>query len=364
MLKVKIFNKFDNELKIIWSNLSNNPNCISHPFNQYHWNKLWYEIVIGKNQKIIIIVIIKNDQVIAILPLIEKKIIFNYLENFGSISADYCPILIDLSSKNIDEIIYLVINKIKSLNQNFINIEKIPFSLFECIKSNELKKKFIYEDLNTYLFDYKIDNSKDFNKKKHKNNLDVYRQIRRLKKIGLLEFKVFEKKNENFKDIIKKMISFKSAMYKKTNKRNIFKNNNYINFYKKLFSDKNIIETHISCLYHSGKIISVHLGFHYKNTFFYIMPSYDQDYSKYSPGKILLHYLLEHCEKKNIRYFDFTVGNEDYKKIWSNKFFKLYNLKKTLNFRGTIIKFCLMLKSKIRANKIIYKYYSVMRNII
>lgn len=364
MLRVDVYKQFDQKLDNIWLNLSINSNSNIHPFNSYNWNKIWYENLSHTKQDIKIFVVSDDDLTIAILPMIKKKILFSYLENFGSISADYCPILIDKSYDNVDEIINVILNKIKSLKQNFINIEKIQSTLFHSVNSEKLKCKFFYENLNTYLLDREMINSKNYIKKVHKNNLDTRRQIRRLKKLGKITFKIFEKTSDHYQNIIHKMISFKSEMYQKTNKRNIFKNQSYKNFYINLFTDRNLDDTHVSCLFLNDKIISVHLGFVSRDTFYYLMPSYDLQYSKYSPGKVLLNYLFNFCDNNNIRYFDFTVGNEEYKKIWANQSTKIYNFKKFFNIKGLIVHYCLYIKSKIRSNITIYKYYSIFRNFI
>ena len=39
---------------------------------------------------------------------------------------------------------------------------------------------------------------------------------------------------------------------------------------------------------------------------------------KFSPGKILLFEMINDCKKKSLNYFDLTIGNEFYKKKFSN----------------------------------------------
>ena len=49
-----------------------------------------------------------------------------------------------------------------------------------------------------------------------------------------------------------------------------------------------------------------------------LFPAYDNDYRKYSPGKILLKKIIDHSRLNSIDYFDLTIGSEDYKKNFSN----------------------------------------------
>ena len=76
----------------------------------------------------------------------------------------------------------------------------------------------------------------------------------------------------------------------------------------------------VSALLLDDKILATHWGFYSKTTFYYIMPSYEGgDWSKFSPGKILLEYLMKWSVSNGLKVFDFTEGDMFYKKNWSNK---------------------------------------------
>ena len=63
-------------------------------------------------------------------------------------------------------------------------------------------------------------------------------------------------------------------------------------------------------------------GFLYANTFYYYIPTVlPNSFNNYKPGKILIIQLIEWCIKNNIKKFDFGLGNEKYKKYFSNKEF-------------------------------------------
>ena len=97
-----------------------------------------------------------------------------------------------------------------------------------------------------------------------------------------------------------------------------------------------------------NKIISAHVGYIYKNTFYHIMPTHDIKYSKFSPGNVLLKKMIEiYLDYKDINFFNFTIGNEVYKKKWSNKNNYLYSLIIFNNFKGFIFSIFYRLKSKL-----------------
>ena len=53
-----------------------------------------------------------------------------------------------------------------------------------------------------------------------------------------------------------------------------------------------------------------------KDKFCYYQPSYFRESSLESPGKILMYYAMTLAKEKNIE-FDFSTGNENYKKLYS-----------------------------------------------
>jgi len=67
-----------------------------------------------------------------------------------------------------------------------------------------------------------------------------------------------------------------------------------------------------------GSIAAYHLGFQMKGTFFCWSVAHDPDFSKYSPGKILMRLHIEHCFQTGMQEFDFMAGEEGYKSHWTD----------------------------------------------
>ena len=126
----------------------------------------------------------------------------------------------------------------------------------------------------------------------------------------------------------------------------MFENQQYRSLY--LNCNKNLGKLgnlHISTLRVKNKIIAGHWGFYTKDTFYYIMPSYESGiWAKYSPGKILLEYLMEWACKNRIKTFDFTEGYANYKKNWSNTKIFLHSTIVPFNFKANLILFIYKLK--------------------
>ncbi|MGB5781668.1 MAG: GNAT family N-acetyltransferase, partial [Eudoraea sp.] len=71
-------------------------------------------------------------------------------------------------------------------------------------------------------------------------------------------------------------------------------------------------------IYHNKKALAISLSYHFNNVFFYYIPSYDLDYSKFGLGNIMIYKQLEWCIAHDYRYFDMGWGYLDYKRRWCN----------------------------------------------
>ena len=330
MIKILSYNSFNNELKKYWSSLIENGKFSF--FQTYEWNKYWYE-KICKGDKFIflnILVIFQNEELTDILPFyINKKKNLKILKIIGGVNTDFKSIIYSENSlfnkeRNNEKVIKKLLLK---------NLPHFDIAIFD----NQIKIKqnmnntfldyfnniFLY---NNYYLDFtNLTETKYFenilNKKTYK---DTLRQIRRLKKIGNLNFKII---NEE-KDMVlytKKMIELKSIQYSYTKQNHLFTEKKYRDFYTGLISNELLKRNlHISVLLLDDNLISIHYGFKYNHTLYYILPVYSKKWSTYSPGNILLYFLVKDCFNQKIKYFDFTEGENKYKLRWSNKKTSMY----------------------------------------
>ena len=75
--------------------------------------------------------------------------------------------------------------------------------------------------------------------------------------------------------------------------------------------------TRLAILYIEGKPVAAHLWFvvHRKASIFRLV--YNQDWKHYSPGSILMSYLMEYViDTDEVEEIDFLTGNDNYKKDW------------------------------------------------
>lgn len=140
---------------------------------------------------------------------------------------------------------------------------------------------------------------------------DIRRQIRRLNEIGKLEYHEFNSWEEIPKSTFTNFLFQHAQRWPLAYKAP--------GFHRNLLRDgiKSGI-VHFSSLSVGEKEIAWHLGFRYEKTYFYYMPTGNCDFSKYSPTKIHLFYLVRHAIENGYIVFDHLRGEETYKSGWSN----------------------------------------------
>lgn len=160
-----------------------------------------------------------------------------------------------------------------------------------------------------------------------KRNLrqDTKRRIRRLEENDNVKFQVFQPNEldialETLPDLIKHHSMRWPNAYKAPN------------FHEKLIRTLLPIGLlHFSKIILNGKTISWRIGFIYKSRYYSYMPTFDEAYKKYSPGKVHLLYCIEDAIKREIKIYDQLRGAELYKNEWTNTVDTVYIYSRTCN---------------------------------
>jgi CelD/BcsL family acetyltransferase involved in cellulose biosynthesis len=83
--------------------------------------------------------------------------------------------------------------------------------------------------------------------------------------------------------------------------------------------------------------ISAGWGYVCGSEFLFHAFAYDMAYATYSPSRLFLESLLQHCFRKGIRSFDFMPGEEAYKRIWATEYVRQVSYIGALNWRGEML---------------------------
>lgn len=337
-MQIKLFTEFNDDLKSHWTSFENE--CYLYPFQSFEWQRYWYEKV-GKpkyNFSLCIIVCRVDYKVRAIFPFgIREFSCAKVLEFLGSDEVDYNSPLIatNMSSNEFGDIWTDLSKEIPRHDiVHFRNLTKFV-DKGENYLLNYITSKVTGKSFSALLPGSFADYSKSLSKSMLKDNR---RMIRRLKEKGNLEFQISRNENE-FKEIVDKLIFQKEQRYKQTGARNIFLDNSVRKFYQKMYLlIKRGINIHLSTLSLDGEILATHLGIHYKDQFYYLMPTFNdhQKWEKFSLGRLHLEQLIHWAIENKIKRFDFTIGAESYKKIWCNDEMSIYSHLKLKSLRGLV----------------------------
>ena len=325
-------------IKNDWESIYNNNEYSI--FSSYVWSfNYWKNIHRGKKLNIIII---KNNlgEIVGIFPLVRKQYLFwTVFEFISNVDSDKNDILIKPGYE--DSSFNLLRN---FFERNFFilkNLTKESIFYNSIIRLGNKQKSYIRKgNISPYIdINFNWDDFKKNIKKKLIN--DSNRQWRKLSEIGLLKIEKATKKSE-IKLLIDCLDNFKNdRAYKSLIAKNILSKRGmkkFLNDISEQFLKTNNLS--LIALKMSNSVLAVHLAFYHNNQYLYYLPSFNSEYKKYSPGRLLLEKSIEYAIDRKFKKFDFLNGNESYKYNYSNDVTEIYNYSNLkMNFVGRLIEF-------------------------
>jgi CelD/BcsL family acetyltransferase involved in cellulose biosynthesis len=83
---------------------------------------------------------------------------------------------------------------------------------------------------------------------------------------------------------------------------------------------------------------AANVGLRFRDCYSLILSSYqDGDIARFGPGRAHLHELLRQTIERGFRCFDFTIGDEPYKRDWCDTEMKLYDYLAAATMRGRLV---------------------------
>lgn len=294
----------------------------------HEWLSSWWE-VFGDNKKLSLITITDGGKIIGIAPLTITKVIgkagfkLKKLTFVGDGLTDYHDLLI--ANERREEVLRVLLGCIVNGKEDwdaihFRNVRgdspnlpilrnilrDTPFTLVERIN---IRSPYISIDCNWT--DYYSDLGKNIRS-------DVRRRLNSLAKMGKSQFIRLHEVD----DVIDTLGVIKSIHVKcrqamggiswYTNEKRF----RFASLVLKRFGDRKWLD--IVFLKLNDRIIAYYLGFAYNNIVYFWNTGFDPEFSKVSPGKLLLHYWIKDSFEKKYKQFDFMVGEESYKFQWTS----------------------------------------------
>ena len=120
---------------------------------------------------------------------------------------------------------------------------------------------------------------------------------------------------------------------------NLFARPGHAEFYRALASEpatRSLV--HVSRLDVGATAAAVNLGLTWRDCYYHLLASYDDgELSRFGPGAAHLHDLLHQAIDRGFKVFDFTIGDERYKRDWCDSEIKLHDHIAAATGRGALI---------------------------
>ena len=335
-IELNLFRSFDEDLKAIWTKLESSGEC--YVFQRLSWLMHWQQ-TIGAAHGIepLIFVAFENKEPVAVFPLcLHRFFKVRVVKFLGGEQADYNAPIFLANRLTADEFFGVWKAVLELLPVHDVrDLTRIPEKLSNC--NNFLlfdvdDKKIDGIAYSANLFPSWADFERHLSRKLLKDNA---RMIRRLSEIGDVEIHE-SKSDEQYQNIIEAAISQKTKRYLETGVRNILSSSSVRKFYTGLYAAIAAEpKIHLTALKVGDRILATHLGIYDRGRYYYIFPTFDSGaLSKYSPGRLLLEYLVKSAIQKGLNVFDFTVGGEAYKQQWCDSEMRLYRILEANTLQG------------------------------
>jgi CelD/BcsL family acetyltransferase involved in cellulose biosynthesis len=124
---------------------------------------------------------------------------------------------------------------------------------------------------------------------------------------------------------------------------------------------------HMGKLEVGSTIAAASIGLRWGDTYSLVLSSYlDSELSRLGPGRAHLRELLRYAIDEGFAWFDFTVGDEPYKRDWSDKELKLFDHLAAVTIRGRLVLAPVMAfrraKRFIKRTPLLWHAYSTIRS--
>ncbi len=119
----------------------------------------------------------------------------------------------------------------------------------------------------------------------------------------------------------------KARSFARMGVRDLFSRPGYRDFYLDIALNPELRETvHVSRLQVGEEIAATNLGLTMRGCYYYLLASYqDSELARFGPGAAHLRELLRIAIERGFHHFDFTIGDESYKRDWCDEELKLFD---------------------------------------
>jgi CelD/BcsL family acetyltransferase involved in cellulose biosynthesis len=163
-------------------------------------------------------------------------------------------------------------------------------------------------------------------------------KLKRLTEFGDVQFKTAataEEALEAFQNLVKQ----KEFWFAHKGIPNLFANAGYIDFYRGLLANDSSRQlVHVSHLQVGATIAAVNLGLVFGGRYHHVLASHVHGaVSQFGPGVAHLREIIKYAIERGLEVFDFTIGDEGYKRDWCETESRLFDHLSGTTLRGRLI---------------------------
>lgn len=146
------------------------------------------------------------------------------------------------------------------------------------------------------------------------------------------------------------LVAQKSRAFARMGVSNIFARPGYVDFYRALFTDAGARHlTHVSRLDCGTQPVAVNLGLTFRDRYYHLQASHDDgELSRFGPGAAHLHDLLRTAIERGLTTYDFTIGDESYKRDWCDGVVPLYDHLSSATLHGALLLAPMAAKTRLK----------------
>ena len=146
------------------------------------------------------------------------------------------------------------------------------------------------------------------------------------------------------------LMAQKAQAFNRMGIANLFARPGYPEFFRALATDPATRHlAHVSRLDVGTAAAAVNLGLTFRDRYYYLLASYDGgELSRFGPGAAHLHELMRQAIERGFRVFDFTIGDEPYKRDWSDTELTLFDHIAVATLRGALVAMPLLAKRRLK----------------
>jgi CelD/BcsL family acetyltransferase involved in cellulose biosynthesis len=164
---------------------------------------------------------------------------------------------------------------------------------------------------------------------------DSRRQLRRLGETGTVRMLVEVTDTAERARVLQSLIVQKSQRWTESGAIDAFAHPGYREFFTAMsLNPLQGVDSVMSALLVDEKPIATHWGMRMGKRYYWLMPTFDPEWARFSPGRLLMEAVVRHCIEQGLEVFDLTAGDEAYKKQWADEKVPLYALKQSFTTLG------------------------------